>query len=485
MSFHFAYPNVLPKKEQFIGCGRYTVAMPDTPPVGDYEEIADAPLTPNRNSLKRAVQLLAPESFDSPKVLFHCQDENKIRYQGDSLDLAWFLAHMLRTYQMRCRPEYDIWATGVLQVDGSGPHLLDVDGTGFMLKLKAFLDESNQDLLFIVPLANVHPHIRQVCEEHDVTIHRLAGEQASNIVSLTKKTILAVPANGLHDLLKILFCLPTEPPPRKQNPFRLILLLLLLAGVMGVAGKAPIITWLQNAGVIEKPLPPQPQQPPEPGADTTPEPTPIKAKEIVTALKQGNFSAIPDLSLKKTWEANAELTAIRDQLARPLRVQGKLIYVQNNGTKDTCTFSSESKPPILTHRDHYRIQVHALMPSDTLYMYLFQVDSSGSLAAVFPNEQFGTSNPVRLWQWPVTIPEQDDQWIFLNQMPTGANHDLREILYLLVTPWPARDIEQLTKTLIEHPDDEETKAKILSRLSRRKDRFPAIACIRWSFLHGK
>ena len=474
MSFHFAYPNVLPKKELFIGCGRYTVAMPGSHPAGDYEEVADAPLTPNKNSLKRAMQLLAPESFDSPKVLFHRQDDNHISYQGDSLDLAWFLAHMLRTYQLRCQPEYDIWATGVVQVDGSGPHLLDVDPAGFTLKIKAFLDKSNPDLLFIVPLANIHPHIRGVCEDHGVAIHRLAGEQTCKFSNLKEKTILAVPADGLQNLLQELFCLPEDSRPRRKKSFRLALLLLLLVVFAGFYGKIYIITWLQDVGAINTSSPPSPPPPPL-----------ITAREVLLSLQQGNFSTIPDLSQKKTWQASDDLTALRQRLSRHLQIQGELVYVQENGKEKTCIFPSKSKPPLLTHRDHYRIQIHAVMPPDTLYLYLFQVDSSGSLAAVFPSDQFGTSNPVRPWQWPVTIPAQDDKWIFLDQLPATAQHDLREILYLLVTPWPARDIETLTKDLTEHPDDDAAKAKILFRLSRRKDRFPAMACIRWSFLHGK
>ncbi len=471
MSFHFAYPNVLPKKGVFIGCGRYTVAMPGTPPTGDYEEVADAPLTPNKNSLKRAVQLLAPDSFDSTKVLFHRQDENGISYQGDSLDLAWFLAHMLRTYQLRCQPEYDIWATGVIQVDGSGSHLLDVDQAGFALKIKAFLDESNPDLLFIVPLANIHPHIRGMCEDHGVAIHRLAGEQTCNLSNLKEKTILAVPADGLQDLLSILFCLPADSRPRRKKSFRLALLLLLLIAVAGFANKGQIITWLHDIGVIKMYLPP-----PRP---------PITARKILLSLQQGKFSTIPDLSQKKIWQASEDLIALQQQLSHHLQVQGQLVYVQENGKKKTCVFPSKNKSPLLTHRDHYRVQVQAVMPPDILYLYLFQIDSSGSLAAVFPSDQFGTDNPVRPWQWPVTIPAQDDQWIFLDRLPATAQHDMREILYLLVTPWPARDIEALTKDLTEHPDDDTAKSKILSRLSLRKDRFPAMTCIRWSFLHGK
>ncbi len=471
MSFHFAYPNVLPKKELFIGCGRYIVAMPGSPPAGDYEEVADAPLTPNKNSLKRAVQLLAPESFDSPKVLFHRQDENYISYQGDSLDLAWFLAHLLRTYQLRCQPEYDIWATGVVQVDGSGPHLLDVDHAGFTLKIKAFLDKSNPDLLFIVPLANIHPHIRGVCEDHGVAIHRLAGDQTCDLSNLKEKTILAVPADGLQNLLQELFCLPEDSRPRRKKSFRLALLLLLLVVVTGFASQGQIIAWLKDIGVVTpRRLPPPPS---------------ITARDVLLSLQQGNFSAIPNLSQKKTWQASDHLSSLQQQLSYHLQIQGQLVYVREDGKEKICIFPSKSKPPLLTHRDHYRVQIHAVMPPDTLFLYLFQVDSSGSLAAVFPNDQFGTSNPVRPWQWPVTIPAQDDKWIFLDQLPATAQHDLREILYLLVTPWPARDIEKLTKDLTEHPDDDATKAKILSRLARRKGRFPAMACIRWSFLHGK
>jgi len=54
MSIHFAYPNVLPKKGDFIGCGRYTVFAPDDAPPSRYNEVQDAP-----NQITKRLYILA------------------------------------------------------------------------------------------------------------------------------------------------------------------------------------------------------------------------------------------------------------------------------------------------------------------------------------------------------------------------------------------------------------------------------------------
>lgn len=485
MSFHFAYPNVLPKKRQFIGCGRYSVSSPDKPPGMHYTPVTDTPNTPNKNDLKRAVQLLAPASYDSTNILFHRQDNLNVQYQGDSLDLAWFLAHILRGYTLRCHPDTDFWATGVIRVDASGPHLLDVDPVGFALKLQAFLDDTNTDLLFIVPLANLDPAARRLCRKHSARIIRLGTQEACDLNILHEKTILTVPADGLHDLLTVLFCLPR--PDKKQYKQKKVLAMVLLL-LLGAAGLTGFTNWPDVAKWLHKNVPvvynllittnllghPVPPPHPSPSAD-----------QIITAIENGQFAEIPLLSQKTFWNRSKKLKDIRQQLLQPLNIKGVFQYRLDDNSRHTCVFPSSNESPTLSYRDFYRLNIQTEMTPGSLHLYLFQVDSKGYLAALFPNEKFGTRNPIHPWEWPVTIPQPQDKWIFLDRLPESMTTEAHETLYLLASPWPALDIESLARSLNKKQDDKVLNARILAHLAMRRDRFPAICCFKWSFRHGR
>lgn len=493
MIFHFAYPNVLPRLEIFIGCGRYTVFAPDETPSADYTEVQGAPNTPNRNSLKRAVQLLASESYDSVKTLFHKQDQRDKQYQGDSLDLAWFLAHILRTRKLRHQAETDTWCTGVLHVDGSGPHLLDVDPDGFYLKLQAFLDPTNNDLLFIAPLANLEPRARQMCRDTGTRIIRLGDHNSSNLKSMTGNTILAVASDELPSLLELLFIQPASRKSGKRK-IRTYLLLLLLLAVAGFAVKPFITTGPQNQYPVSVPAPlpektvvvPDPiTHPPKPAAAPSPPAPQYLAADIIAKIRKGDFASVHSFLTADLSENDHNLLQLQQQITRSLPVQGELQYQLADGKKGSAILGTDTTPPVLSHRDYYRCQIKTDTPPDAFYIYLFQVDSSGSLTPLFPNLQLGTQNPVRPWQWPVSIPDKDGKWIYLDQLSDSSRQQSRETLYLLATPWPADDIDTLILQLRDNTENEELKARLLSRiLLRRQAELPSISIVRWSFFHS-
>ncbi len=228
---HFAYPNVLPRSKKFIGCGRYTVFADNEEIAAEYSEACETPNTPNRTTLKRAAQLLAAESFDSSLLIYHKKDRPEETYQGDSLDLAWFLAHVMRSAKADHQVTGDIWCTGVIQINGT-PHLFDVDPHGFALKLEAFLNHNNKDRLFIVPLANITPQIRSLCRDELVDIIRLTNKTSLGKSTLRKKTILAVPADDLATLIKLLF--PTKHKLRTIKGYKAVLYLLPLALIIAL-----------------------------------------------------------------------------------------------------------------------------------------------------------------------------------------------------------------------------------------------------------
>jgi hypothetical protein len=271
VTFHFAYPNVFTRQEVFIGCGRYTLFASDETPGPEYIEVQGVPNTPNKTALNRVAQLLAPESYDSTMSLFHKQDQEDKKYQGDSLDLAWFLTHVLRACRLRLLTETDIWCSGILQVDGSGVHLLDVEQHGFYLKLQAFLDAANKDLLFIVPLPNLNPQARRMCEESEVQVLRIGEAATGNIKELSgnKKIIFAVAADELQLLLNVLFIFPKVDKARDEKDKktkRYILLFLLLLIVIAGFAKSIFESEPVAPPVVSVPAPeasPEPTMPPQ------------------------------------------------------------------------------------------------------------------------------------------------------------------------------------------------------------------------------
>lgn len=403
------------------------------------------------------------------------------------------MVHILLAYNLRHKIKTDIWCTGVIQVDGSGPHLLDVNPDGFTLKLQGFLDPANTDLLFIIPLANLDSTARRLCVKNNSPILRLSDMEKYHLNVLQKKTILAVAADELPSLLAFLFILPSSTSTKKgKNGWYLLSILLIMSGVIAGTLYIPRGTPERKNRDLPVPLLEDPIPAPlaiEPSPETTRKPPAPKYNpaDIIAGIEQGVFSSIPSFLSDTSVAENSELQKLKEQLGHTLPVQGELEYQLADDTKGRVGLSTDIIPPILSHRDYYRFRFRINNPPDALFLYLFQVDSNGKLTQIFPSIQFGTANPVRPWQWPITIPDKEDKWIFLDQLPVSTQQQTREILYMLVTPWPAKDIESLSRQLQNEPENEDNvKAQLLARLSlRRQLDLPPITCIRWSFFHGR
>jgi hypothetical protein len=516
--FHFAYPNVLPRQERFIGCGRYAVFAADDVPAAGYSEVLSAPNTPNKNILKRVVQLLAPESYDSGSRLFQKQDQQEQTYQGDSLDLAWLLAHVLRGRNLQLKSKTDIWCTGVVQLDGSGPHLLDVHPAGFHLKLQAFLDAANQDLLFIVPLANMEPDLRRACEAGQVQVTRLDSFESCNPGRITGKTVLTVAADELAPLLDLLFAAPlAQAGGGNRKRILLAVILLLTAGTAALgllSGKLFREPGQQSVQPkVSQPLQPlpAPEQPEKQPAVAVPPalqvieeqpvslptelkapPLPIprfKAGELTAEIHHGDFTRLPALLATDEAEDTEELERLRQQAGYVLSFDGELQYRLASGVRSSVPLQKNTNPPVLNANDLYRCRFNAELPPDELYLYLLQVDSGGSMTALFPNPEFAGENPVRIGQWPLTVPG-NDQWLFLDQLSgkSGSRQQAIETLYLVASPWPAEDIEALIGQTESQAgsDSEQLSSRLAACLARRQQaELPAVITLRWSFIHGQ
>ena len=504
MNSHFAYPNILPRKKSFIGCGRYTILASNTPqPIG-YTEVLTVPNTPNKNNLNRAVQLLAPESYDSTSRMFHKQDQPEQVYQGDSLDLAWLLAHIMRGRNLKLHTKTDIWCTGVVQLDSSGPHLLDVNGDGFLLKLHAFVAPENNDLLFIVPLANMEPGVRKICADEGVPIVRLHSYEAANPGMITGKTILTVTADELPSLIDLLFSAP-EPLAGTGNKHKQYKRYLSLGLLIGIAAACwPLISSMlinQETGTLPAhPLSKQGQSVPTPpvvSAAQTVQEQPVsppilqyQAATLIAEAEQGNFinllSFLDSVDKEgKTAQSNSN-EQLYEQATHKLLLKGILQYQLADGTKNNGVFGDNNQPA-LNHEDLYRCRIEVDSPSETLYLYLLQTDSAGSMTTLFPSSDLGTENPVSAGQWPITVPGTEEQWLFLDQLPATefSSQQTMEIFYLLVSQWRADDIESLIQ---EAQQGNEDNREIVSRLAarsapRHQARLPSVQTVRWGVIH--
>ena len=65
--FHFAYPNVIPRDSNFLGCGRYVAAPLENAPGPEYSLVELH--IPNITEVHLAALQLAPESAESNHVI--------------------------------------------------------------------------------------------------------------------------------------------------------------------------------------------------------------------------------------------------------------------------------------------------------------------------------------------------------------------------------------------------------------------------------
>ncbi len=230
---HFAYPNVKLTKGSFIGCGRY-LASEDDP--GEGYDLAAPKITKTITRVRMASSVLAPESSDITRDIYEVKDDPREKYVGDSQALAYLLALVSRSRDIR--PDmagHDLWCTGSIDIaDGKRPILDAVDFEGFNIKLNAFLFEQERDTLFVVPAPIIQPVHEALFKKHDVCVISLT--QASDLSAdenFRGKTVLLVPPFSLNVLLEALFETPEEKelrwfkkrvvqPGRHPPGFRLI-----------------------------------------------------------------------------------------------------------------------------------------------------------------------------------------------------------------------------------------------------------------------
>jgi hypothetical protein len=451
---HFAYPNVIPKKGLFIGCGRYGVLHQEFTLKPEYIEVSEAPNTPNRSHLEYALQLLAPASYDSDRIVVEKKDQPSYRYQGNSLDLAYFLAHTHRSKDLKKQVSGDIWCTGAIEVKDGTPFLHKVEESGFQLKLMHFLDQQNGDKLFIVPAANIQRErlTTAALEGAEVkSIHQLKDN--SSPLNTTTKTILKVLPNELPELIDLLFMAQITRKGRNKWP------------LVGLAIVAAILSgwWFHF-------------KPDAPGID-----------DIERLLQAGDLITAKQ-TVARLNEGGPRANTIWSSMNTPLNFEITM-EVQKKGATAIQSLKLEQKKTDLTlsHEDDYRLTLSAESPPERLYLYVLQIDELDQAYTIFPNVKWKMENPIEADQWPVSIPSGREQWLYLDQLPPGREDGIRETLHVLMSPWRANDVEGIMKAIVTETD-RNARTTLMEELEKRlalrtKASIPSIAYHQFLFLH--
>ena len=129
--------------------------------------------------------------------------------------------------------------------------------------------------------------------------------------------------------------------------------------------------------------------------------------------------------------------------------------VQRKGTAAILSFRLEqidSTALTLSNEDDYRLTLSAESPPEKLYLYVLQIDELNQAYTIFPNVKWKMENPIEADQWPVSIPSGDDQWLYLDELPSGREDGIKETLHVLMSPWRANDIETIMKAFVTETD---------------------------------
>ena len=202
--------------------------------------------------------------------------------------------------------------------------------------------------------------------------------------------------------------------------------------------------------------------------------------EVARAVEDGNYALarkrIED-RLRKSPD-DREIKKLKSLLMGSLEVNFKFNYLP--GRRRQISTRGPSADLVLTRKDPYYLIVH---PSDKCFLYLFQLESSGELAKLFPNSKYvPTPNPVP--GGPIRVPD-GYEWFYLDDTP-GT-----ETIYLIASRWRQKALETLCAKL-ESEDDTYQKREIireilfrLEREAQTTDDIPGLVFAKHQFRHEK
>jgi hypothetical protein len=469
----FAYPNVIPhqSKAQFIGCGRYK-AMPSERAGTEDSVVKDGPETPDLSHLRRSIEILAPDSYDSEKIIFEKKDRPDRIYRGNSADLAWLLAHINRARSLifpNLSHPGDIWCTGIVKFKEQTQTsiLSEVDSKGFRIKLSAFLAEENRDKLFIAPTANVDDHeLEQIIKDKNAELLSLTQFNASDKNSACAgKTIIKVLSNEIPALIDLFFEHPSQKKPdRKKEKTRRPSLIGIVTLLLLLFGGWLIYEYWDG----------------------------VSPHQVIDAVENGEFALAAKLMEKASTE-HAEFSLLREMLDHHLNLTLKFEYRPSDDSSAPILSQdfTETLHTILNHTHDYRLLITASAATMPLYLYVYQEDWRGKVDPLFPNPVWnpGQNNPLRPAEFPYYIPADANGWFYMDKLSsTAAMKTALETVYVIASPWKAKDIEKAYGEIHLQTDPAIHKTKLARFVERLKLRhnsgFKCFYFGSFSFTHG-
>ncbi|QTA80320.1 Uncharacterized protein dnl_26190 [Desulfonema limicola] len=451
---HFAYPNA--KDDQFIGCGRYAAFLPKD--VADGKYVKAEVNIPDKKIIDRYINLLVPDLLKSEKEIYESRDEPDKKYQGTSLVLAYVLASINCSREIKFKNfTGHIWCTGVLSNMGKTILLENVDQSVFDIKVRGFLSEKNEDRLFIVPAGNfkdLSGKYQKEIKAKNIKILSVDEFKALWDKNIKEKTILKVLPNEMGKLVDLLF--PREIPKKLILCCIFMILLILAVGIYKIM------------------------------------PEKITADHVTACLENGDFIECPDL-MNKISPDSQEAEKLKKIISTPVKPVVKFQFQKAaNPPSELYDISPELGNITLSHNDNYRFKIFCTSELNELYLYVFQKDFDNYLQMRFPDPVWKPvkNNPVPIDEFPVNIPPDDKEWMYLDEISlSGMGYIPDETFYIIAAPWKAADIEMLYGRIHQETNtknrNKQVKEFVERLMLRESSGFACIFFREFSFRHGE